>query len=360
MTRRVCGQAALRVALLVLTTPIKVNGDEHVPLTSQSLPTDSSFGSLLLSGAHAPPGPKDGHLHRFSTQSYPFARCLDGTASGVYITPPSNSSTSWFVLLDGGGLCTHESDCTSRAKTKLGSSSDWSDTFNFDQYAFFTQDDRNPFRDWGHAFVPYCGGDMHAGQRTTATNETFGLYFSGFHTVMAAVGYLSSAYGLNSTGATLVWSGGSAGGVGVFSTVDHVAAALPAVRVVGAPVAGFPPPIHWYLGAGALPPSEDVRTPAFKQNVALFDSVLPPRCVAALGPRGYECQVPSIAYSYLSTPLFMMQSLTVRAACAHAHARALMQATRLRPCMRPCSCTPTCTRIRRITCLCMSRMPTHM
>lgn len=40
-------------------------------------------------------------------------------------------------------------------------------------------------------WVPYCSGDMHAGQRINATNETFGLYFSGYHTLMATVDYLS-------------------------------------------------------------------------------------------------------------------------------------------------------------------------
>lgn len=108
-----------------------------------------------------------------------------------------------------------------------------------------------------------------------------------------------------------MWSGGSAGGVGVFSTVDRVAASLPSVRVLGAPVGGFPPDVHWSTIKGASPPEEDVRTPAFAVNNALYDAVLPPTCAQALGPaQSYLCGVPHIAYQYLATPSFIMESIT--------------------------------------------------
>eukprot|EP00041_Stephanoeca_diplocostata_P015963 m.310091 g.310091 ORF g.310091 m.310091 type:complete len:105 (-) comp20207_c0_seq14:2094-2408(-) len=88
------------------------------------------------------------------------------------------------VVLNGGGLCTHESDCTSRAKTDLGTNKVWPKGFPLDSVAFLSTDERNPFRDWNLVFAPYCSGDMHSGQRTEATNETFGLYFSGYHNAM--------------------------------------------------------------------------------------------------------------------------------------------------------------------------------
>lgn len=135
-----------------------------------------------------------------------------------------------------------------------------------------------------------------SGQRTTNSTETFGLYFSGYNNVRAAVDYLTANYGLNHTGNTLVWAGGSAGGVGVFSSVDRVAASLPDVRVVGAPVGGFPPEVHWSTIHNATAPEEDLRTPAFAVNNALYDAVLPPTCAAALGPdKAFMCGVPHLA-----------------------------------------------------------------
>ena len=91
-------------------------------------------------------------------------------------------------MLNGGGLCTHEEDCTARAKTQLGTSTVWAPTMDLGKVTdFLSGDSRNPFRDWNMALVPYFSGDMHAGQRTAASNETFGLYFAGFTNLMATV-----------------------------------------------------------------------------------------------------------------------------------------------------------------------------
>ena len=269
------------------------------------------------STANAPP--PNATLVLFPAADYPHARCLDGSPFGVYFRPaPVDadpvSRAGWMVVLNGGGLCTHEADCTARAATDLGTSTVFPKTFPLASVALLSPDARNPFRNWNLLFLPYCSGDMHAGQRTTADNvTTWGLYFSGFHNVMATVDFMSAHHGLNTSGNTLVWSGGSAGGVGVFSTLDRVAALLTpgGVRVVGAPVGGFPPEVYWSRTAGSTPPSEDVRTPAFKANNALFDAVLPPACAAALGEDvRYMCGVPHIAYKYMQTPTFIIEALT--------------------------------------------------
>ena len=76
---------------------------------------------------------------------------------------------------------------------------------------YTSTDPRNPFRDWNLVFVPYCSGDMHAGQQSTKSSETYNLYFSGFLNLMATVDYLATGFGMNTTGNTVVWSGGSAG-----------------------------------------------------------------------------------------------------------------------------------------------------
>ena len=255
-------------------------------------------------------------LHLLNSKEYPNARCLDGSPYGIYFrSSPDNATAtekkSFMVVLNGGGLCTHKSDCTSRSKTELGTSTVWSSNFDLDSVAYLTTDIRNPFRNWNLIFSPYCTGDMHAGQRTSANNDTFGLYFSGYQNILATIDYLSTNYGLNSTGNTLVWSGGSAGGVGVFSTLDSVSLRLPNVRVVGAPVGGFPPEIYWSTTKGSHAPEEDVRTPAFKANNALYDGILPYTCANAMGSKeSYKCAVPHIAYQYLQTPVMILESLT--------------------------------------------------
>ena len=86
---------------------------------------------------------------------------------------------------------------------------------------------------------------------------------------------------------------------------------LPNVRVLGAPVGGLPVDIHWSTIRGSVPPADDVRTPAFARNNALFDAQLNVACVEALGSEiSYQCGVPHIVYPYIKTPLFVMEALT--------------------------------------------------
>ena len=255
-------------------------------------------------------------LELLDATKYPHARCLDGTQYGLYFLPASDNASTidksrWMIVLNGGGLCTHESDCTARSKTVLGSSSMFAPVYDMDTNALTSTVASSPFSDVNKVFMPYCSGDMHAGQRISADNSTFGLYFSGYLNIVGALQHLSDKYALNTSGNTLVWGGGSAGGVGVFSTLDHVAALLPSLRVVGAPVGGFPPEIEWSSIKGSTPPNEDVRTPAFAVNNQLFDAVLPTACVAALDSKlAYQCGVPHIAYPYLQTATFIMEALT--------------------------------------------------
>ena len=265
---------------------------------------------------HVSSSTPNGTLELLDATEYPNSKCLDGTPYGLYFRPSPTTASAmdksrWMIVLNGGGLCTHESDCTSRSKTDLGSSNAFAPVYNMDDNALTSTDTRSPFSQVNKVFMPYCSGDMHAGQRITADNSTFGLYFSGYHNIVGALQHLSEKYALNTSGNTLVWGGGSAGGVGVFSTVDHVAALLPSLRVVGAPVGGFPPEIVWSIIKGSAPPSEDVRTPAFAVNNQLFNAVLPMACVSALGSElAYQCGVPHIAYPYLQTPSFIMEAKT--------------------------------------------------
>jgi hypothetical protein len=76
------------------------------------------------------------------------------------------------------------------------------------------------------------------GQRTTATAETWGLYFSGRWIVKATLDYLSATHDLKAA-TEVILSGNSAGGFGVYSNVDFFQGYLPQAKVVGAPIAGY-------------------------------------------------------------------------------------------------------------------------
>ena len=172
--------------------------------------------------------------------------------------------------------------------------------------------------------MQYCDGSMHSGARTSASDETFGLWFSGHHTIAATIDHLSRHTGLNASAPAaraggghaaqqkthVVFSGGSAGGVGVFSNFEYVQAVLPHATVLGAPIGGFVPEIHWFTGAHHTTPPDDLRTPAFRRLVELYQSYLPEACVRAMGADAYKCELPHFSYPHLTVPVFIIEAIT--------------------------------------------------
>ena len=201
-------------------------------------------------------------LTLYDPARHPGARCLDGSPGGFYHRP--GAASQWLFVLNGGGLCSHEADCTARAKTDLGSSHAFNRTFDFDSIPLTSSSPANPFRNFNLVFVPYCDGGMHSGQRTSnASADVWGLYFAGHLNVVALVAELRDTAGLGARGDLVLFAGGSAGGVGVFANVEYVAEALPMARVLGVPVGGFPPAVHYFPGCSPCP-AEDVRDADFR------------------------------------------------------------------------------------------------
>ena len=243
----------------------------------------------------------------------PVAKCLDGSQGGFYYRPGQGEDINkWLFTLEGGGLCSHENDCKERAKTALGSSTYFPESFDFDTISITSSDQANPFREYNFVYMPYCDGGMWSGTRTEATEETWGLYMSGHNIIEATLTTLSETNGLNTTGNVVVFSGGSAGGVGVFVNYEYVRARLKKeVVVVGAPVGGFPPEIFWYNLSKGGPPEEDVRNSNFKYLYDTYDSFVPSRCRAAYGEQdAWKCFIPYLAYPHYVTPMFIIESQT--------------------------------------------------
>ena len=250
------------------------------------------------------------------TSNNPISKCLDGTPHGFYHRPATskNATDKWIFMLEGGGLCSHEEDCVERSKTSLGSSNYFPKQFDYDSIgSIFTNDPSNPFFQWNYVYLPYCDGGMWSGTRTTKSNETFGLYFSGHNNIEATVDYLSVHAGLNVSNNFVIFSGGSAGGVGAFLNYEYVQERLPSVKLVGAPVGGFPPALNWYTGKNSNVPEEDVRDSNFPYLTKLFDAYLPTNCrenIKGGEQNNWKCFVPRLAYPYYELPLFIMEAIT--------------------------------------------------
>lgn len=243
---------------------------------------------------------------------YPMAKCLDGSSSGYYFVPATNKSVSnnFMIILEGGGMCTHNEGCTKRSKTDLGSSKNWKSNFTWNKWSLTTSDPANPFRQWNKVWVKYCDGSIWSGARKSPSNETFNLWFNGHDTITAVFQDLAKSTSVNKTGSFVAFAGGSAGGLGVFINSDYVASILQST-LVGVPIGGYVPNIEWYTGKGSSTPPVDVRDPAFMHHRKLYSAYLPENCFQKLGDsNGYKCLIPRHSYKYSNRPLFIIESLT--------------------------------------------------
>jgi hypothetical protein len=149
---------------------------------------------------------------------FPDARCDDGSTTGVGVSPGDDPSLS--IFLDGGGACWSWLTCvlprgTDRALAASG-------PFQKPQFEARARSvpgsildratEANPFKAWTLVYVPYCTGDVHAGENVAEYKDPLGLTTFSYHHVGHAnvVAYLKR----------LVVSGASAGGFGAVANYD--------------------------------------------------------------------------------------------------------------------------------------------
>jgi len=101
---------------------------------------------------------------------FPNAQCRDGTPTGIGVSPSPNGSTKVMIFLEGGGACFNSSTCGTNP-------------FHFDETTFDAQfiavesnagiflrtDSENAVADYNMVYVPYCTGDVHAGNAPNTT-----------------------------------------------------------------------------------------------------------------------------------------------------------------------------------------------
>ncbi len=159
------------------------------------------------------------------------AVCRDGSPTGITLNYQPDAD-GLLIYLAGGGACWNaQCALTSTESPRVPAS-----TGIFDR----SRDD-NPFRDWSHAFVQYCTGDVHLGDHPDAAVE--GL--SGTHQF---VGYRNLGLYLERLVPTfpevsrVVLSGSSAGGFGAGGNAQRVQEAFGAIPVVVLNDSGPPMP----------------------------------------------------------------------------------------------------------------------
>jgi hypothetical protein len=163
----------------------------------------------------------------------PGTTCIDGTPSGfsVNLNPDSDQV---FIYLEGGGAC-FNGYCDSLF-TWSGNTPGASGVFDRDSA-------ENPVRDWNMVYVPYCSGDIYAGDNEVMLGGAM-RYFHGYSNFTAFLQRWVPAFGASQ----VVLSGSSAGGFGASVNLPQTQDAFGATPVTliddsGPPLSSeiFPP-----------------------------------------------------------------------------------------------------------------------
>ncbi|XP_019857269.1 PREDICTED: pectin acetylesterase 4-like [Amphimedon queenslandica] len=155
------------------------------------------------------------------------AVCLDGSPPGYYFRPGTGSGANKFIVhLEGGGDCESKEECYQRSMTRLGSSSYWAKTADFDGFLSGLEQTNKYFYNWNLVFVKYCDGSCYSGYLSKPFH-VYGspIYFKGNLIVKAIFKSLIEKEFKEAT--DVILTGCSAGGLGTFIFADYVKSVLP-------------------------------------------------------------------------------------------------------------------------------------
>ena len=176
----------------------------------------------------------------------PGSACANGTPTGFGVNRRPGARAV-MIFLQGGGACWDGPSCWGPVSSSFYVATGYGGL----QFAtdilrpaslFLRRDAReNPFRDFNLVYVPYCTGDVHAGDRV-ATYDWLGrrpTHHRGAHNLGLFLPRIAATF---PDAERVFLAGDSAGGFGVALNLDRVRDAFPRARVAGVDDSG--PPIQ--------------------------------------------------------------------------------------------------------------------
>lgn len=155
----------------------------------------------------------------------PGSECLDGSQTGIAVNPSTTSENVVFFL-QGGNACFNLASCLVTAnpngidKARFEAnelpaleSADWFDRAN----------PANPLKDYTWVYIPYCSGDLHAGDADDVMVGGKARQFHGYKNVGLAVDFVKP---LVPGAQKVLVTGVSAGGFGAALNYDRIATAF--------------------------------------------------------------------------------------------------------------------------------------
>jgi hypothetical protein len=199
-------------------------------------------------------------------------RCADGSPTGIGVNRAPGGSRRLFVYLIGGGACWDAQSCYDDGRAAYidhgFGEADFAGLGLGGVWFFDRANPNNAFAGWNQVFVPYCTGDLHAGDRV-AQYRGRPTHHVGADNFAALARRLAATF---PDAERVVIAGGSAGGYGALFNWARTRAAFPCARVDLVDDSGPPlPPPH-------LPPALQARW----SDAWGLAQTLPPDCPACV------------------------------------------------------------------------------
>jgi hypothetical protein len=233
------------------------------------------------------------------------AVCNDGAPARYYFRRGSVPwSRLWVIHLQGGGMCYDQKSCGNRQAELPGlmTSADEPPSRPGNGIASTSSETNPDFSKANQVYLAYCSSDLWSGDRK-ASSKTGGLHFRGARILRAVIEDLTDPAitpAPNLTDARQVlFSGSSAGGVGVLVHLDWLAERLPNATVRGVTDAG------WFVDLQPYDPDIDPLVVQAQRGYTFWNATVDASFAAANPGAEGRCYMGQYVYPYLTTPLFV-------------------------------------------------------
>lgn len=181
-----------------------------------------------------PPAPFGAEVEKWMWLDVPASKCGNGEPTGMGVNV--GTGTDLVIFLNGGGGCWDELSCNLLGTATFVKEGFTKDTFDAMRESlgssgpiFDRKAPNNPFKDSSFVFVPYCTGDVYAGdaeQQWSFPPRT--MHYAGRKNIEAYLELLVPAF---SRASRVTFAGSSAGGFGVALNFWRVQDAFGNIRV---------------------------------------------------------------------------------------------------------------------------------
>ena len=210
-----------------VTQPLSDSGGGvDSPVSPLDSGTVADGGAMADAGGGPISAPKD----TWTWVPFNDALCMNGTPTGIGVNPTTRSD-KLAIFLMGGGACWDSITVAIGVCSNIngyGAANAAADFTSYGTVGMFNRNDPdNPFKDYSYVFVPYCTGDVHAGDNDKAAD---GQMHVGYRNVAA---YLKRIVPTWPHPSLLALTGASAGGLGVLVNMPQVSEAFgPSVPMI--------------------------------------------------------------------------------------------------------------------------------